>query len=406
MYEVKQSTALTLPFFAHDVSGDAVTGLTNGSFTKRISKNGAAFGAMTVTITELENGWYSIPLSASHSDTLGLMTIVFTNAGAKQINLQFRVEANLVDDVVADIATAQLDLDTITGADGTTLASAQGPVTFTGVTNEAGITLAGAGTGPGLSSTGGLTGDGITTVGGATSGDGINASADGSGNGIDAVGIGANAGLRVEGGATGAGIHAHGGATGSTPGVEFHAHSATGDALELEVDGSGDTNADLAAILLDTADMQPKIGTPAADVSADIAAVKTETALIVADTNELQVDWTNGGRLDLILDIIAADTTTDIPALIAALNDIAAADVLTQVNAALDTAISELGVAAPTATPTLRTGLMLMYMALRNKTIVQTSGTDALEIHNDAGTLITQKLLTDDGSDYTEAEMT
>lgn len=42
----------------------------------------------------------------------------------------------------------------------------------------------------------------------------------------------------------------------------------------------------------------------------------TEIAAILADTNELQTDWVNGGRLDLILDIIAADTTTDIPALI------------------------------------------------------------------------------------------
>jgi hypothetical protein len=42
----------------------------------------------------------------------------------------------------------------------------------------------------------------------------------------------------------------------------------------------------------------------------------TEVAAILADTNELQTDWANGGRLDLILDIIAADTTTDIPALI------------------------------------------------------------------------------------------
>ena len=32
-----------------------------------------------------------------------------------------------------------------------------------------------------------------------------------------------------------------------------------------------------------------------ADVAADIIAVKAETALIVADTNELQGDWTNGG---------------------------------------------------------------------------------------------------------------
>jgi len=52
-----------------------------------------------------------------------------------------------------------------------------------------------------------------------------------------------------------------------------------------------------------------KLGTPAADISADIAAVKSETALIVADTNELQVD--------------------DIPGKIAALNDIAVADVFT-----------------------------------------------------------------------------
>jgi len=81
------------------------------------------------------------------------------------------------------------------------------------------------------------------------------------------------------------------------------------------------------------------------------------------------------------------------------------AEVLVEINTAIDTAIAELGVAAPTATPTLRTGMMLMYMALRNKTIVQTSGTDALEIYNDAGTKIASKLLTDDGADYSEAKL-
>jgi len=39
-------------------------------------------------------------------------------------------------------------------------------------------------------------------------------------------------------------------------------------------------------------------------------------------------DWINGGRLDLILDIIAADTTTDIPAQISALNNVAATDIV------------------------------------------------------------------------------
>tara|TARA_Y100000310_G_scaffold318422_1_gene372458 strand:- start:4285 stop:5688 length:1404 start_codon:yes stop_codon:yes gene_type:complete len=113
--------------------------------------------------------------------------------------------------------------------------------------------------------------------------------------------------------------------------------------------------------------------------------IKSETALIVADTNELQTD--------------------DVPGLIAALQDIAASDVLTQVNAALDTAITELGQGQPTATPTVRTAIMLLYMALRNKLNTQTSGTDALELHDDSGTRIAQKLLTDDGSDYSEAKM-
>lgn len=74
---------------------------------------------------------------------------------------------------------------------------------------------------------------------------------------------------------------------------------------------------DVAAILTDTGTTIPAlIGTPASDIAADIAAVKAETALIVADTNELQTDWTNGGRLDLIIDAILVDTATTIPALI------------------------------------------------------------------------------------------
>ena len=45
-----------------------------------------------------------------------------------------------------------------------------------------------------------------------------------------------------------------------------------------------DIKTDTAAILVDTADMQPKLGTPAADVSADIAAVKSDTGSILTDT--------------------------------------------------------------------------------------------------------------------------
>ena len=116
MYPLKQSTAITLPFFVHDASGDAVTGLLDGGFTKRISKGSGAFAAMTVTVSEMENGWYSIPLSTSHSDTLGLLTIVFTHASSKQVNLQFRVHVSLPDDVANDVwdevATGHTTADT------------------------------------------------------------------------------------------------------------------------------------------------------------------------------------------------------------------------------------------------------------------------------------------------------
>ena len=73
----------------------------------------------------------------------------------------------------------------------------------------------------------------------------------------------------------------------------------------------------------------------------------------------MQADWANGGRLDLILDIIAADTTTDIPALINALNDLSAA----QVNAQVDIALSDINldhlVGTATAIPAVPTGTFL-----------------------------------------------
>lgn len=99
MYPLKQSTAVTLAFFAHDVNGDGVTGMVDGGFTKRISKGGGAFAAMTVTVSEMENGWYSIPLSTSHTDTQGVLTISLSNAGCKRVNLQFRVDARVPDDL-------------------------------------------------------------------------------------------------------------------------------------------------------------------------------------------------------------------------------------------------------------------------------------------------------------------
>lgn len=47
------------------------------------------------------------------------------------------------------------------------------------------------------------------------------------------------------------------------------------------------------------------------EVAAILAAVDTEVAAILADTNELQTDWADGGRLDLILDARASASALD-----------------------------------------------------------------------------------------------
>lgn len=88
-------------------------------------------------------------------------------------------------------------------------------------------------------------------------------------------------------------------------------------------------------------DLNARLGTPAgASIAADLVTITSDTNelqtdwvnggrldllidAILADTGELQTDWVNGGRLDLILDAILADTAT-LPADPADASDIAA----------------------------------------------------------------------------------
>jgi len=102
--------------------------------------------------------------------------------------------------------------------------------------------------------------------------------------------------------------------------VEISSDAAAADNAELAFDGTGygftgctmPTVTTLTGHTPQTGDNYARLGAPAgASVSADIAAVKSETASIVADTNELQSDWADGGRLDLILDARASQTTVD-----------------------------------------------------------------------------------------------
>lgn len=59
-----------------------------------------------------------------------------------------------------------------------------------------------------------------------------------------------------------------------------------------------------------TTELQAGLAT-AADLSTVAGYLDTEIAAILADTNELQTDWANGGRLDLILDARASQASVD-----------------------------------------------------------------------------------------------
>jgi hypothetical protein len=80
------------------------------------------------------------------------------------------------------------------------------------------------------------------------------------------------------------------------------------DAIKAKTDNlPADTNTFLTTIAgyIDT-----EIATLLTNVATILAAVAPEIADILADTNELQTDWVNGGRLDLLIDAIKAKTDT------------------------------------------------------------------------------------------------
>lgn len=127
------------------------------------------------------------------------------------------------------------------------------------------------------------------------------------------------------------------------------------------------------------------------------AAIDTVVDAIKAKTDNLPIDPADQSLIIAATDSITSD--------IAALNNLSTAQVLTQVNAALDAAIAELGVGAPANTPSLRTAMMAAYMFLINGVEVDRTGSPAyLTVKNAAGTVIFKKALTDDGTSYTEAK--
>lgn len=122
--------------------------------------------------------------------------------------------------------------------------------------------------------------------------------------------------------------------------VGIHLKGATNMApLPLEIELTAWNNQDAVRggmTALPNAAADAAGGLPISDAGGlDLDAKLANTNEVTAARMGALTDWINGGRLDLILDIIAADTTTDIPALIAALNNLSSAQAQTAAAAAL-----------------------------------------------------------------------
>jgi len=289
MIVARQSTARTVTVGpVLDSSGAAVTTAVVGDF--KLSKNGGAPAALngSATLTHRNTGHYSLALTASDTDTVGQAEVVIdatTNAcPVKEITV---VEEAVYDALFAASAggylqptTAGRTLDvTAGGCAGIDWANVEAPTT---ALNLSGTNID---TDQVVASVTGAVGSVTGAVGSVTG----------------AVGsVTGNVGGNVTG------------SVGSVSGVTFPANFGS-----LGINASGhvsrvvlcDTLTTYTSNTPQTGDSYARLGAPAgASVSADVAAVKADTAAALADTNELQTDWANGGRLDLIVDDILADT--------------------------------------------------------------------------------------------------
>lgn len=229
-------------------STDHVTGATGLTLTITASKAGGAFAAITPTVTERGNGWYALALTASHTDTLGDLGLHITSAGADPTDLLWEVTPELPGQLAAGAITA-----TKFGA---------AAITSTVVAD-----------------------DFITA--GKLAIDCITASRIAAGA-IDAATFAADVAALIRG-YLGLG----------SANLDTQLSGISTKTTNLPTDPA-DQSAVEAALTAATSPLAT-----AANLATVASYLDTEIADILADTNELQTDWHDGGRLDTLLDTAA-----------------------------------------------------------------------------------------------------
>ena len=89
---LQNATAANYPVLLVQAS-DHITGLTGATLTITASKNGGAFASIAPTVTEIASGWYTIALTAAHTDTNGALALHVTAASADPVDVLAQVVA-------------------------------------------------------------------------------------------------------------------------------------------------------------------------------------------------------------------------------------------------------------------------------------------------------------------------
>lgn len=90
MSELLQSTARNKMVFMTSAANH-ISGLAGLTLTINLSKDGAAFSAISPAVTDRGNGWYSLALTAGMTDTLGDFVLNITGAAADPTDLTWEV---------------------------------------------------------------------------------------------------------------------------------------------------------------------------------------------------------------------------------------------------------------------------------------------------------------------------
>lgn len=108
---LKQSTARNRAIWMAD-SADHISGKSGLTLTITASKDGAAFSAISPTVTDLGSGWYNLALTTAMTNTLGDLALHITGTSADPTDLVDQVLTAIdLPGTANDIADAILKRD-------------------------------------------------------------------------------------------------------------------------------------------------------------------------------------------------------------------------------------------------------------------------------------------------------